>query len=236
MFLADLDDILRKINKRKSILLDFNYNILDCDKLNVVKFIHVMHDHGFSSLINRPMRITDNSSTWLDQIWTNSNTLQKIKSCIITFSISDHLATMMSIAVMKCKSSKTGSEYYHHFSDSKIQSFSTSFSELDITPVLNETDLNNAYHKFYEDYRNKFEEHFPLKKRPSRLKLQQSWFDQELKNLPQYKEKLFKQYMTNKTSRTKALFTQARNLYYSAVKEKKTGFLQNQVSNAPVWY
>ena len=94
MFLADLDDILRKINKRKSFLLDFNYNILDCDKLNVAKFIHVMYDHGFSSLINRPMRITDNSSTLLDQIWTNSNTLQKIKSCIITFSISDHLATM----------------------------------------------------------------------------------------------------------------------------------------------
>ena len=81
---------------------------------------------------------------------------------------------------------------------------------------------------------NKFEEHFSLKKRPSRLKPQKSWFDQELKNLLQCKEKLFKQYMTNKTSRTKALFTQARNLYYRAVKEKKTGFLQNQVSNAQV--
>ena len=94
MFLADLDDILRKIDKRESFLLgDFNYNILDCDEPNGTKFIHVMYDHGFSSLINRPMRITDNSSTLLDQIWTNSNTLQKVKSCIITFSISDHLAT-----------------------------------------------------------------------------------------------------------------------------------------------
>ena len=40
MFLADLDDILRKINKRESFLLgDFNYNILDCDEPNVSKFI-----------------------------------------------------------------------------------------------------------------------------------------------------------------------------------------------------
>ena len=86
MFLADLDDNLRKINKRKSFLLgDFNYNILSCDEPNVAKFIDVMCDHGFSSLINRPTRITDNSSTLLDQIWTNSNTLRKIKRCIITF-------------------------------------------------------------------------------------------------------------------------------------------------------
>ena len=125
---------------------------------------------------------------------------------------------MMSIAVKKCKSSKSGSEYYRQFSDSKIESFTKSLSELDITPVLNETDPNKAYNKFYQDYRNKFEEHFPLKKRPSRLKPQKRWFDQELKNLLQCKEKLFKQYMTNKTSRTKALFTQARNLYYRAVK------------------
>ena len=129
-----------------------------------------MYDHGFSFLINRPRRITDNSSTLLDQIWTNSNTLQKVKSCIITFSISDHLATMMSIAVKKCKSSKTGNEYYHQFSDSKIQSFFKSLSELDITPVLNETEPNNAYNKFHQNYRNRFEEHFPLKKRPSTLK------------------------------------------------------------------
>ena len=91
-----------------------------------------MYDHGFSSRINRPTRITDTISTLLDQIWTNSNSPQKEKSCIITFSISDHLATMMYIAVNK--SSKTGSEYYCQFSDSKIESFSKSLSELDVTP------------------------------------------------------------------------------------------------------
>ena len=76
---------------------------------------------------------------------------------------------MMYIAVNKYKSSKTGSEYYL-----KIEFFSKSFSELDITPVLNETDPNTAYNKFYQDYSNKFEEHFPSKKRLTRLKPQKS--------------------------------------------------------------
>ena len=97
-----------------------------------------MYDHGFSSLINRPTRIT-NSSKLLDQIWTNSNTLQKVKNCIITFSISHLLATMMSIAAKKCKRSTSGSEYYRQVSDSKIESFSKSPAELDVTPVLNKT-------------------------------------------------------------------------------------------------
>ena len=81
MFLADLDNILKKINKRESFLLgDFNYNILHCDEPNVTKFIDIMYDHGFSSLINRSTKITDNTFTLIDQIWTNSNTLQKVKS------------------------------------------------------------------------------------------------------------------------------------------------------------
>ena len=40
MFLADLDDILRKINKRENFLLgDFNYSVLNSDEPNVTKFI-----------------------------------------------------------------------------------------------------------------------------------------------------------------------------------------------------
>ena len=98
---------LRKINKRESFLLgDFNHNILDGDEPKVTNFIDVMYDHGFSSSINRPTRITDDSSTLLDQIWPNSNTPQKVKSCIITFSTSDHLATMMCIAKTNIKALK----------------------------------------------------------------------------------------------------------------------------------
>ena len=84
----------------------------------------------------------------------------------------------MGIAVKKCISFKTGSENYRQFSDSKLKSFSKSLSELDITPVLDKTAPNNPYNKFYQDYRNKFGEHFPLKRRHSRLKPQKSRFDQ----------------------------------------------------------
>ena len=118
----------------------------------MTKLIDVMYDHGFSFLINRPTRITDTISTLLDQIWTNSNTPQKVKSCIITFSISDHLATMICIAVNKYIIFKTGSEYYRQFSHSKIESFSKSLYQLSITPILDETDPNTADNKFYLDY------------------------------------------------------------------------------------
>ena len=70
---------------------------------------------------------------------------------------------MMCIAVNKYKSSKTGNKYYRLFSNSKIESFSKSRSDFGVTPVLDKTDLNTAYNKFYQDYSNKFQEHFPLK-------------------------------------------------------------------------
>ena len=235
MFPADLDDILRKINKRESFLFgDFNYYILDWNEPNVTKFIDVMYDHGFSSLINRPKRITDDSSTLLDQIWTNSNIPQKVKSCIITFSILDHLTTMMCIAVKKCESSKTGSEYYRQFSDSKIKSFSKSLSELDITSVLDETDPNNAYNKFYQDYKNKFEEYFPLKRRLSRLKPQKSWFEQELKNYGSAKKNYSNNTWQTKLLKQKHYLPKLEIFVTEQSKKKKNCFLQNQVSNAQV--
>ena len=145
MVLTDLENILRKINGRQRFFLDnFNYSILDCDEPKVTKFVDVMYDHDFCSLINRPTRITDNSSTLRDQIWINSNTPQKLKNCVITFSISDHLATMMCIEVNKYKSFKNGSAHYYHLRDSKIKSLSNSLFKFDITPVSNETDPNTA--------------------------------------------------------------------------------------------
>ena len=71
---------------------------------------------------------------------------------------------MMSIAVKKCNSSKTGGEYYRQFRDSKIESFSESLAELDITPILNETDPNNVYNKFLPRlHKQNFRNIFPCK-------------------------------------------------------------------------
>ena len=85
MFLTNLKDILRKINKNESFLLgDFNYKILDCDEPNVTKFIDVTYDHGFSFLINRPTRLTNTISTLLDQIWATV-THHKIKKLYYNF-------------------------------------------------------------------------------------------------------------------------------------------------------
>ena len=71
---------------------------------------------------------------------------------------------------------------------------------------------------------NKFENFFLLTK-ISCKKTNNQWFDSDLHILLNKKEKLYKRYINNKNRQTRQAFTQARNLYFSTVKAKKTGIL-----------
>ena len=115
LFQSILENILHKISKRECLLfVDFNINLLDCDEPNVGNFIEVMLENGYKSLINRPTRITQTNGTLLDHIWTNCCNAQKLKSCIITYSISDHLVTMICMSIKKSQTKNI--EYYRSFS------------------------------------------------------------------------------------------------------------------------
>ena len=205
---------------------DFNINLLDCDEPNVGNFIEVMLENGYRSLINRPTRITQTNGTLLDHIWTNCCNAQKLKSCIITYSISDHLVTMMCMSIKKSQTKNI--EYYRSFSDTKIASFTQCVSELDITPILEKSDPDDAYNQLKKQYMTHFEKSFPLKKVSFKNKPNKSWFDREAQELLDNKENLFKHYMKTKTNHSKTLFTQARNYYYRIIKEKKQTYYKSK--------
>ena len=227
LFQSILENTLHKISKRECLLFgDFNINLLDCDEPNVGNFIEVMLENGYRSLINRPTRITQTNGTLLDHIWTNCCNAQKLKSCIITYSISDHLVTMICMSIKKSQTKNI--EYYRSFSDTKIASFTQCVSELDITPILEKSDPDDAYNQLKKQYMTDFEKSFPLKKVSFKNKPNKSWFDREAQELLDNKENLFKHYMKTKTNHSKTLFTQARNYYYRIIKEKKQTYYKSK--------
>ena len=50
---------------------DFNYDLLDSKNTTIMKFIDLLFDNSFYSLINKPTHFTNSSATILDQIWNN---------------------------------------------------------------------------------------------------------------------------------------------------------------------
>jgi len=96
-FLNTLKECLNAIDTRSKCYLygDYNYDLIKISEQNFVSnFAEIMTDHSFFSIINKPTRISNNSATVLDHIWTNSYT-NLIKSAVILHPLSDHLPVIM---------------------------------------------------------------------------------------------------------------------------------------------
>ena len=72
----------------------FVSTLKNCLNLVVNKFTKIMCENCYSTLINKPTRITDSSASVLDHMKTNIYD-ESIKSGIITSPISDHLPVLM---------------------------------------------------------------------------------------------------------------------------------------------
>ena len=86
-----LENTINKLTPEYDTILlgDFNYCLLD-KKTN--KFSEMMTSHGFSQIINKPTRVTNNSTSLIDHIYTN-NTEKISQAGVIESGISDHFIT-----------------------------------------------------------------------------------------------------------------------------------------------
>ena len=72
---------------------DYNINLFNYGSHNLAsQFIDMMYSFSYVPLINRPTRITKNSASLIDNIFTNNyNVLDKSMQAILITDISDHL-------------------------------------------------------------------------------------------------------------------------------------------------
>ena len=97
-FQVQQNNVLNTINasKNKAYIIGDLTNVLLQDSHTFTdNFVDTMYDHSFYPIINKPTRITQNSSTCIDHIWTNIQD-KIIKSAIITHKIADHLPVAQS--------------------------------------------------------------------------------------------------------------------------------------------
>lgn len=99
LFNQEIEILLNKTtSKNKSILLgDFNINILNTETHQpTANFNNILITCKFLPTINKPTRITEISSTLIDNIYTNIP-LETVNSAIIYHALADHLPILISI-------------------------------------------------------------------------------------------------------------------------------------------
>ena len=160
-FLDYMENTLNKIsNENKEIYIcgDFNSDLLKMDRnINHKKFYEQMYSYGLLSQITQPTRVTENTATIMDNIFSN-NMDNKILSGNIITDFSDHYTQFVSVVRDKIdyKSIKMFIRDYSNFSEDSFR------DDVSIQNVNNYYDVNEKFNDFYVKLEACVERYAPL--------------------------------------------------------------------------
>ena len=196
---------------------DFIYDLLQDMHNYTNRFIDTMFDFCFYPIINKPTRITEQSRSCIDHIWTNVHD-KSIKSAIITHLISDHLPVIQSTIISndyKCKENPKTCKT-RNFSKPNQALFYESLSAISPNSILHGSSADEAMDKFICKYTNLLNAHFLLVKNRKSTS-NNIWFTNELQKLMNKKDRLYKKYIKDNTLTNKQNYNAARNMYFRKV-------------------
>src|SRR5688572_2166110 len=220
-FNEEFDELLSGIkNNTKEVILlgDFNIDLLKInDRNDSCAFHNYLTAHHFLPIITRPTRITSDTSTLIDNIF--SNAWSKLSEAFILISdISDHLPlyacfsfeTILPIINRTKKTRIVKEENLTRFK-SALQDESWD----DIKKVCDMGDTNGAYDLFFEKYSLAYNSAFPvtIEEKKHRDTFKKPWMTPGLLKSCKKKQLLHTRYIKNPTLNNKKAFTQYRNKF-----------------------
>jgi len=214
-FNENIDSILKIITKERKpcyIMGDFNINLLKHSMHSPTKhFIDMLLSHGFFPLINKPTRITTESVTLIDNIFTNVHDPQAV-SGIWTVDISDHLPILTILPNRQVIRKSKRKLNKRLFTQENINKFKHDLQMQDWSKLDNIQDVNDMYVTFNSTIQSLYDKAFPIQtiqvKSPE---LYKPWLTKAIKNSISRKHALYKTYQTTRTTESLILYKAYRN-------------------------
>ena len=218
---------------------DFNINLLKINvKAHYNNFFENTLSSGFFPKITLPTRISETSSTLIDNILTNVIESNGVKAGILTSHISDHQAIFLSTSSKLSRDS--GSRYINVETkdDTSLNNFMNELENLNIPAQLNsepDANPNNNYKIFSKAVNSAKEKHLPIKKTKfNRHKHKiNKWITRGILKSINTKNKLYKQLVQTSTrnidvyEHLKIRFIRFRNILRQSIKDAKKIYFQN---------
>ena len=195
-FNNELDQILSNIRGQNAYIMgDFNIDLLKSDTHRLTnEFLQGLYAQGFYPLISLPTRITDNSATLIDNIWTN-NLEDVVESGLVTVRISDHLPAYSFIGGrgQGRKDKQQGNQGWHRVvNEGRILRFAEELDKWTFDEARAQGIEANVA-KFRNEFRDLYDTAFPWAKNKKNKKDEEKpWLDnQEFKALVAEKGRLY---------------------------------------------
>ena len=203
---------------------DFNIDLMSPNSL-ATEFINTCHLNSYSPLITLPSRITDESATLIDHIWTNQ--LYDCWSGILDCTATDHFPVFTKIRVNFQINQFVRKKFRDH-SDENIALLETEITNcLDIFNNINNQNINLKTEFFSNTLYNLYNKYCPIKEKNISFKrLQKPWISDELLAGIKLKHSLFKQ-MKNNTITFDA-YNNYKNTFTSLLRQTKRNYYQHK--------
>ncbi len=216
-------------NKHVFILGDFNINLLNYDSHSATNdFVSLLLSHHYLPYITHPTRVSDHSSTIIDNIFSNICDLDTKSGNILT-QIADHFPQFLTVKKV-VSSNKTMSYYHHDYSKFDQERFLEDFNNLNFDYLNdNQSDINSKFNRFLAILEGIVEKHAPLKKLTKKdIKLQNKpWINSKIRKMIQLRDKLLKKLRKKPDPVVNLAYKKFRNRIASELKESKKSYYQN---------
>ena len=215
--------------KHAFILGDFNINLLNYNSHTpTCDFVSLLLSQHYLPYIIHPTQVSNNSSTIIDNIFSNICNLET-KSGNILSQIADHFPQFM-IVRKAGLTNKTLSYYQHDYSKFNQERFLDDFKNLSFEYLNdNQSDINAKFKRFLANLDEIVEKHAPLKKLTKRdIKLRNKpWINSRIQKMMCLRDKTLKKLRKKPDPATDLLYKQFRNIVANELKESKTKYFHN---------
>ena len=194
IFTDSLTEILHNIRKEGKLLYimgDFNINLLDTDNhIPSSEFLDNMYSLSFFPLITKPTRITQNTSTLIDNIFINDiNNIQSFSGILFT-GITDHFP-VFSINYGTKILEKVSSYKTRILSLSNMESFANKLRLENWQDVLSSDNGSETFKLFYTKFCTLYDNAFPVKHVKTGYKTKKIWLSDGLRKSIKIKNRIY---------------------------------------------
>ncbi len=224
------ENIFAKISLNKLVFImgDFNINLLNYDSHTPTNdFINFLSVNNFLPCIHHPSRVSDQSESVIDNIFTNA--IGDLTCGNILTQISDHFPQFMVMKNSKIVYNETVS-FKHDFSKLNEQNFIEDFNNLDLSFLeFDNMDVNEKFDRFLEVLSSLSSKHAPITKRSKKeIKFKNKpWINRKIQKMMKIRDKILHKLKKNKSANNLTLYKKFRNRVSNEIKQSKARYYYN---------
>ena len=183
-----LDETFKKYTQYKITLCgDFNIDLLNKTDERVKNFICLLKSYNFLQTIKEPTRVTDRSSTLIDNIFVN---FEEYQSRVITTALSDHHGQEVEFGTQDNAIRKTNKRQVQKLTEPTLHNIQISMQNICWPNIMDTVDPVLNLERLLYTVKMAILEHSPVRIAP--LKEQKPWIDDDIRTQSRRKRNYMK--------------------------------------------